>query len=197
MLPDGSRAALDAGAAIAVRFDGDQRRIELLRGDAWFDVAHDDRRPFRVAALGGITQDIGTAFEVRRGDDAVTVTVTNGTVEVRAPGSGRGLRLHTAQAARYGRKGQGAMLGSLAPDTIAAWRQGEILLDRATVRQAVERIGRYRAAPVFILGTPSPSRRISGAFRVDRPDEALDAIARMAGLSIYRLGGMIVLRPDS
>ncbi|MEH3121638.1 MAG: FecR domain-containing protein [Sphingomonas phyllosphaerae] len=194
-LADGSRAMLDAGTAITISYDGKERRIELLRGDAWFDVAHGDQRPFRVAALGGETQDVGTAFEVRREDGAVSVAVSQGAVEIRSPSDGRGLLLRTSERARYAQGAPPIRIGHAAPDTIAAWRQGEILFDRTDARAAISRIGRYRAGPVFILGALAHSRRVSGAFRVDRPDEAIDAIAGMSGLSVSRIGGIAVLRP--
>lgn len=195
-LPDGSRAMLDAGAAIAIAYSGGERRIDLLRGDAWFEVADGDTRPFRVAALGGVTQDVGTAFEVRREESAVAIGVTEGIVDVRAPtDGGRALRLHASQRARYERDGAVERLASSPPDSIAAWRQGEILFDRTGIADAVDRIRRYRRAPVYILGQPDAARRISGVFRVDQPDEAIDAIARVGGLSVRRFGGIVVLRP--
>lgn len=196
MLADGSRAMLDAGTAIGISYDQNERRIELLRGAAWFEVAHGDRRPFRVAALGGETQDVGTAFEVRREATAVSVAVTQGRVQVSAPGAANGMALNASERARYTQGASPVRMAKAAPDMIAAWRQGEILFDRADVRSAIATIGRYRSGPVFILGQPSSPRPISGAFRVDRPEEAIDAIAGMNGLSVSRLGGIAVLRPS-
>ncbi|WP_083224778.1 FecR domain-containing protein [Sphingomonas panacis] len=49
-LPDGSSVVLDAGAAIAVRYAESERKVELLRGRAWFEVKHDKNLPFRVSA---------------------------------------------------------------------------------------------------------------------------------------------------
>ena len=56
VLPDRSTAMLDSGSAIAVRYSGAERRVELLQGRAWFEVRHGDNRPFRVAAAGGVTR---------------------------------------------------------------------------------------------------------------------------------------------
>jgi transmembrane sensor len=194
-LADGSRVMLNAGAAIAVSYDDKERRIELLRGDAWFEVAHGDRRPFRVAALGGETQDVGTAFEVRHEEQAVSVGVTEGVVEVRSRSDREGQLLRASQSARYSADGPVTATGVAAVDTIAAWRQGEILFDRAAVRTAIGEIGQYRSGPIFIVGTPSSERRVSGAFRTDRVDEVIDAVAGMGGYSVARLGPIAVLRP--
>jgi transmembrane sensor len=194
-LADGSLAVLNAGAAIAVSYDDKERRIELLRGEAWFEVAHGDRRPFRVAALGGETQDVGTAFEVRHEEQTVSVGVTEGTVRVRSDSDRDGQLLRASQSARYSARGPVIGTSTAALDTIAAWRQGEILFDRAAVSTAINEIGKYRSGPVFIVGTPSSQKRVSGAFRIDRADEAIDAVAGMGGYSVVRLGPIAVLRP--
>ncbi len=196
-LPDGSRAVLNAGSAIAVSYDDDERRISLLRGDAWFEVKHGDTRPFRVAALGGISEDIGTAFEVQRRSETVTVAVTEGVVAVSVAQHEAGLMLRASQRARYDREGDLLRLSAAEPSSIAAWRQGEILLESASPDEAIAAIRPYHAGPVYILGTTPSQRRISGAFRTDRTDEALDAIARMAGLSVYRMGPIAIVRPSA
>jgi len=194
-LPDGSAAVLDAGSAIAVDFSENERMVSLLKGDAWFDVSHGDRRPFRVEALGGVTQDVGTAFEVRRESNAVLVGVTLGAVEVRSGTPVVTAALHASQRARYEAGGPVHRMDDAAPTDIAVWRNGELLLDKVSVGDAIGAVGRYRRGPVLVMGAPSRATRISAAFRTDRPDEAIDAIAQMAGFNVYRLAGIAVLRP--
>lgn len=193
-LPDGSLAVLDAQSALAVRYSGQERRVEVLRGAVWFQVAHGDARPFRAAALGGVTQDIGTAFEVRRQDDAVTVGVTQGIIDVRAATSATGLILRASQLARYGQDGAVRRLAPIPAGDIAVWRNDEILLHKASVSEALAAIRPYRRGLIFLLGDGAAGVRISAVFRTDRPDEALDAVAHLAGLSVYRLAGVTVLR---
>ncbi len=92
-LEDGSTAVLDAGTALAVEFDGQRRQ---LRGQAWFQVVH-EQRPFQVEAGGGQIRDIGTAFSVSMRDTTVVTQVSEGVVDVR-PGDGSVQRLHAGQA---------------------------------------------------------------------------------------------------
>ncbi|KAG1229530.1 hypothetical protein G6F68_019378 [Rhizopus microsporus] len=95
-LEDGSTAVLDAGTALAIEFNGQQRHLRLLRGQAWFQVAH-EARPFQVEAAGGQVHDIGTAFSVSMQDSTVTTQVSEGVVDVR-PGDGSVQRLQAGQA---------------------------------------------------------------------------------------------------
>lgn len=94
-LDDGSTAVLDAGTALALAFDGQQRRVRLLRGQAWFQVAH-EQRPFQVEAGGGQIRDIGTAFSVSMQGATITTEVSEGVVDVH-PGDGNVQRLRVGQ----------------------------------------------------------------------------------------------------
>lgn len=196
-LPDGSRVVLDTDSAIALAYDGNERRIELLRGRAWFDVKHDDTRPFRVAAQGGVTQDIGTAFAVERDDDGVDVGVSEGVVRVSAPeGRGEGVTLKAGERVRYRPGGPAEQLASTDSASIAAWRSGALLLRDMPLSRAIAEIGRYRSAPIFTLGDLDAGKPVSGVYRTDRPDDALATIAVMRQLRVRTLpGGILVVQP--
>ena len=81
-LPDGSTLFMNTDSAVTVRYSDRQRLVELHRGQALFDAAHDAAQPFRVAA--GLVQAtaIGTRFDVYRKADSTVVTVAEGKVAV-------------------------------------------------------------------------------------------------------------------
>ncbi|HDS1677643.1 TPA: FecR domain-containing protein [Stenotrophomonas maltophilia] len=186
-LPDGSRAVLDADSAIAVHFDAHARQVELLRGRAWFDVTPDAERRFSVRAGNGVVEDISTAFTVARGDGQVETQVGQGRVRVASPADGGWTYLQVGQRAVYGEHSGVARLGDVAADSVGAWRQGELLLEQASVADAVHWVGRYRAGPTFVRGDLSRLPAVSAALRIDRPEQALDALAATAGLQVTRL----------
>ncbi len=190
-LADGSAAMLDSGSAIAVDYSNEQRRVALLRGRAWFNVKHGDKRPFRVVASGGVTEDIGTAFEVSR-DDRVEVAVSEGSVRVAAGNGALATRLDAGQRARYA---DGAMerIADKRSDRIAAWRNGELLIDNAPLAQAIAEVKRYRSGPVIVLAGLDKAKPVSAVFRTDHPDDALAALAAGANLELTRLPGGAIL----
>lgn len=194
-LADGSAAVLDSGSAISVDYRNGERQVTLLRGRAWFNVAHGDARPFRVVAAGGVTEDIGTAFEVAHRDaHAVEVAVSEGAVRV-APASGQsslqlgaGERVHYADSAAR-------RIAALRPDRIAAWRNGELLIDKRPLAEAIAEVKRYRNGMVIVLADLRHAKPVSAVFRTDRPDGALAALAAGANLRLTHLpAGTIVIR---
>jgi transmembrane sensor len=198
-LPDGSRVVLDTDSAIALAYDGNERRIKLLRGRAWFDVRHDDARPFRVAAEGGVTQDVGTAFAVERDDDGVDVGVSAGVVRVTAPeGQEEATTLRVGERLHYRPGGSSERLASTDSASIAAWRSGALLLRDLPLSRAIHEIGRYRSGPIFTFGDLDAAQPVSGAFRTDQPDDALATLAAMRQLRIRALpGGILIVQPKA
>lgn len=196
-LPDGSRAMLDAGSAIAVDYDPGGRRIELLKGRAWFNVVHDNARPFRVAANGGIVEDVGTAFTVSAGGENSEAAVTSGIVQVRSDrGDGRWMRLTVGQRASWTDGAAPMRRAALPIGRIAAWRGGDVVLTQAPVRDAIQEIARYRSGPTFIFGQVDGLAPVTAILRAARADEGLDALAASASLQITRLpGGIAIVRP--
>ncbi|WP_329846712.1 FecR family protein [Stenotrophomonas sepilia] len=191
-LDDGSTAVLDAGTALAVEFDGQRRHLRLLRGQAWFQVVH-EQRPFQVEAGGGQIRDIGTAFSVSMRDITVVTQVSEGVVDVR-PGDGSVQRLHAGQARvfRDGRWLRPVQLEDL--ETMAPWRRGEVVIDDQPAAQAIADLARYRRAPVWVLGGQGADLRVSGLFHLQQPEAAIDAVAAQAGLRVQRLpGGALVV----
>ena len=87
-LPDGSIVELREGAAISVGFEAretGERRVVLHAGEAHFQVAKDESRPFVVAAGRIAVRAVGTAFSVGRSNDRIDVLVTEGVVAVAKP----------------------------------------------------------------------------------------------------------------
>ncbi|WP_267433081.1 FecR domain-containing protein [Sphingomonas sp. GM_Shp_1] len=179
-LADGSRLHLNTNSAVLVRFEADRRALQLLRGEAYFNVAHDIRRPFEVEAQGTVFRALGTAFDVRLEERAVELTVTKGVV---------GMRAATGPAAAMRRvpAGGGAVVQAhamgvttLDPGSISqrvAWRDGMIEFDGDTLEHAVAEFNRYRVRPI-IVGDPRVGRlQIGGRFRFDESRLFLDGLA--------------------
>ena len=81
-LEDGSVMQLNTGSHAKVEYSQDIRRIRLLKGEAYFEVAHDPERPFLVHAGNNVVRAVGTAFSVHIEQSDLEVLVTEGVVEL-------------------------------------------------------------------------------------------------------------------
>jgi transmembrane sensor len=82
-LPDGSHVWLNASSKLkyAAKFEGNERKV-ALEGEAYFEVAKNPSRPFKINAATSVTTVLGTAFNLRAraGEKTVSVTVAEGKV---------------------------------------------------------------------------------------------------------------------
>lgn len=83
-LKDGSVVLLNTNSQMKVEYNQNVRNIELLQGEAYFDVAKNPQHPFRVYAGAGRVEAVGTAFSVRVKENDIGVMVTDGRVKLAA-----------------------------------------------------------------------------------------------------------------
>ena len=171
-LADGSVATIDSGSDLRVALDEESRRVTLAKGQAWFQVAKDRRRPFIVDAGLAQARAVGTAFSVSRTDKGVQIAVTEGTVAAWAK-NGAGT-MTILKAGDYATFDQGALipLTGNAPQAIErslAWRVGEIALEGETLADAVARFNRYNSQQLVIADDSIAAEKLIGLFRIDNP----------------------------
>jgi transmembrane sensor len=82
VMPDGSTLWLNSSTTLNVDYSKNYRRINLIKGEAHFEVAKDATRPFEVYAGNRLVRAIGTAFTVHKVNGAIEVLVSEGTVEL-------------------------------------------------------------------------------------------------------------------
>jgi transmembrane sensor len=193
MLADGSKVEMNAESAIAIHLLPNERRITLLRGEAFFEVAADQTRPFIVEAGKGTTTALGTAFDINLTKRETTVVVTEHAVMVASENGDRAHRLHEGEQISYDPDGRLQVAEAADMDTATAWRQGRIVFDNAPLSLVVEQIDRYIPARIVIAQSDLADRRISGSLDLTHPDTALDAFANAIGIRITRLGPYLAI----
>lgn len=202
-LPDGSSVLLNTDSAITVRYAAGERHIQLLRGEALFEVKSNPEQPFRVAAGGRVTQAVGTAFIVSGYSDRITVTVTSGTVAVglpeilpvsgNAPPHAGAVEVHQGEQVTYPREQTPGSVRKVDLKQVAAWSEGKIIFEGLPFPKALEALDRYHPGRILFLGDAEKARQVSGIFKVGQIDQALDALAATQNLSVTRMSDYLVL----
>lgn len=197
-LADGSTMQLNASSAVSYQFTADKRTIVLLRGQAFFQVAKDANRPFVVEAHGARTTALGTAFDVRIGAHTTDVMVTEHTVSVTPDDpSGPEVRLTEGQQAFYGRDGRIRNVRNADASVVLAWRRGQLVVDNAPLADVITEIGRHFSGRIIMTSAELAARRVSGTFAVTDTNAALTLLQASLGLSVTKIGPLIVLRGKS
>ncbi|MGE5500652.1 MAG: FecR family protein [Ignavibacteriales bacterium] len=180
-LSDGSVVTLDTDSRVRARRVGDQRRVWLDRGQAFFKVAHDAAHPFVVAAGGRTITALGTQFNVRLDRDRVEVVLAEGRVRVEGakpfltpvaqkppaadltPGS----RLVAAPDQRW-------QIAKVNVDTATSWRRGQLVFVRRPLGEVVDEINRYSEKKIVVADASLAEAPITGGF----PEGDVEAFVR-------------------
>ena len=194
MLADGSTLHLDADSAAAVDFKPSERAVTLLSGRAFFDVARVAGQPFTVTADGLVVTVRGTAFAVSAGRETLSVAVAEGKVEVTPKaGSAERVSLRPGDRLTLSRATGTVAVTKVLPDDVAAWRDGQLVVDGLTLREVAERIGHYHRGLILIPDGGLAARRITGVFNLDNPAAALKAAARTQSAQVTALTPYLLL----
>lgn len=188
-LPDGSTLHLNGDTRLVAHFGTDERRVELMQGEAFFDVHHDLSRPFVVQGGVGQVTVTGTRFNVRRDSAALQVSVESGSVRLESgPWWRQSERRLTAgqQAVAYA----GNTLSDVTQvnvDNLTAWQRGKIIFNNVPLATVISEMNRYLTQPARLDAPELGQHRISGVFSVDDPLAMIDALPAIAPVSLGRL----------
>jgi len=183
-LVDGSMLELAADTAVRADIAEHNRTLVLERGEATFQVAHDAGRPFNVLAGSGTITAVGTAFNVRKADGFVYVTVTEGVVQVtldQAAGSvGSANAAPAEQSLKMGESIAYSSLGHFSrlrrvdvgrPET---WRYRLLEYQSSPLRDVFGDLNRY-SNKHFVLDDAMDSLAYSGTVSLDDLEDWIDA----------------------
>lgn len=196
-LPDGSRVELTTNTTVRVSAGATDRKVWLDKGEAFFRVVHDDRRPFVIHALDFKVVDLGTEFSVRRDASRIEVMVVKGSVRIDPPADvdqAKAVRLTAGEIAvadnhsiSITRRSGTEMADAL------SWRSGILIFRGTPLGEVAAQFNRYNNEKI-VIDDPDVARLTISA-RLPATD--VDAFARVAknfiGLKVEHSGDEIHL----
>jgi transmembrane sensor len=192
VLKDGSAVTLNTDSELRVQFTLARRQVELVRGEAQFQVAHDAQRPFEVTAAGRVVRAVGTAFDVRLGDgQSVEVMVTEGRVAL-VGATDQGLTDIGAAPVTTLAAGESAVANGsevsvrrIAATEVSrrlAWESGELSFQGETLLQAVAEFNRYNRTKLRVDDPLIEDLAIGGNFQALDIESFVTALDRSFGI---------------
>ena len=177
VLPDGSKAWLDASSSIRfpTAFTGNNRTVSIT-GQVYFEVVHNAAHPFKVVANGETVEDIGTHFNINAYADepSVKTTLIEGSVKVSKKDKNVVLK-----------PGQRSVISSVnnkitietADANDAAWKEGYFEFKKASIQTVMRELARWYDVDVEYEGT-TPTTMITGKWHRNlKASQALEILS--------------------
>jgi transmembrane sensor len=219
-LADGSLITLNTDTELRLHYSKTKRAIELLRGQANFDVAKDANRPFVVDAGGGEVQAVGTVFDVYKSADTVTVTLIEGKVAI-TPGypmsndvrgnsvpaakeifaaapesTGAKFILAVGEQLSYATAGAVKRVSADVP-RVTAWRTRKLDFRNTPILEAIAEANRYSREQIVLEAPALRDARISGTFEAGKNDLLAEGLQTYFRLDVVRTNDHRILLKSS
>ncbi|OYX65425.1 MAG: hypothetical protein B7Y88_08450 [Sphingomonadales bacterium 32-64-17] len=188
-LADGSLVELGGNSQIEVQMLPWRRSVELVRGEASFDVAREENRIFAVQVDDTQVEVLGTQFRIDRlASGRSLIDVTSG--KVRVGSQTRELVLTADQAAMSGP-------GELARVTLEPEQQvmsGEwFVADNTPLPDLIEKLRRFAPGKLTVASQDALEARVTGRFNVHDMNSTLYLLENIYGFRVVEVDGDIFI----
>lgn len=206
---DGSIIELNTDSQLRVAFRLRTRRVFLDRGQAYFDVAKKENRPFIVRANHTSVTVTGTRFDVDISkQDKISVSVAEGLVSVALNDQNRTRRSAPNApevAVSSGKRFEGNILDNSHElhdadiENLLAWRRNQLIFQNASLSEAIAEISRYTPMRLSITDQALADRTFSGVIQLGDPAAIILSLEAVSGAKSLRLSDTEVIfqaRPE-
>jgi len=190
-LADGSILMLNTDTEVRLHFSEAERSLELVRGQANFEVAKDPNRPFIVTAGRGQVRAVGTIFDVSKVDDKVTVTLIEGKVTITGEGAqARGktgeIILAPGEQVSYAARTGSVKRATADVPRVTAWRARKLDFNDTPILEAIAEANRYSRDQIVLDAPALKDARISGTFEAGKIELFAEGLQTYFHLSAER-----------
>ncbi|MBS1525793.1 MAG: FecR domain-containing protein [Bacteroidetes bacterium] len=193
-LADGTKVWLNAASSLTfpTAFTGSERQVELT-GEAYFEVAHNAKQPFKVKTANQVIQDIGTRFNINCYTDeaSAATTLVEGSVKI-YDAKGQTL-IRPGQQYLLKNNGVSELKSDVDLDEVTAWKNGMFQFNNADIKTIMRQIGRWYNVDIEYAG-PVPASTYHG--RISRNSNASDVlkILELSGINFTMEGRKIIVK---
>lgn len=190
-LSDGSILHLNGQSGVNILFSETSRTVELLYGEAFFEVASDSERPFQVIAQDILAQAIGTAFNIKYLDEGIETTLTEGKLKLELATqkslilrAGERVLWHDSEGTQ---RSQGHSL--YLPD----WKRGLLRLDNMPLVDVLTRLNRQYPVTLKLVNPALANKPIKGILPLNDLETTLTVLETTLAVKLIRFSDQLIL----
>jgi ferric-dicitrate binding protein FerR (iron transport regulator) len=191
-LLDGTRITLNAGSTIRFRKATDMHVREVyLEGEAYFDVSHDDTKPFVVHAQHVSTEVLGTKFNISAyaDDKEIVVSLVEGKIKVsegRTATSNGGVILQPMQQLAYHKSDGFVTIEEFGLLETIGWKDDKLVFKNVPLENILVKLERRFGVTFELTDKQHGKRKITADFETESIQTVAEVLKKLTGLN-YRM----------
>lgn len=174
-MPDGSKIWLNAHALLAYASNYNDTARELwLKGEAYFEVAKDDERPFSVHVGELVTTALGTSFNIatnNKADGSIAVSLVTGKVAVST--AGFAYVLTPGQMLLYKKGTPPVPVARFNVPEVLDWKNGKLIFENTTLEDAFAKLQSRYDCKIVLENKQLARKKVTGSFNANRSLEQI------------------------
>lgn len=192
-LPDGSRVSLNKESAIEYDYSKSDNRTIKLKGEAFFEVVHDENKPFIVEVDNLKITDIGTSFLVSENTTLkeINVSVEDGIVQLE--NSNTTMKLFAGEKAIYHAETGKIDKLKISQKVRPNYASKVLKFNRTPLIEVIENINSTYGTQILISSKQIQNCEITASFIDENPDIILQVICETLHLDMKKNNTQIIL----
>ncbi|HWZ02999.1 MAG TPA: FecR domain-containing protein [Mucilaginibacter sp.] len=189
ILPDGSKVWVNSASSLRypTAFTGNERKVELT-GEAYFEVAHNAAKPFRVVSKSQTVEVLGTHFNINSYDDepAIKTTLLEGKVKVTATSNNAVKFLQPGEQAALNTSS--FIINPVDTEEAVAWKNGQFMFNNDNITYIMRTISRWYNVEIDYSGPVPGNGFYGGVSRFKNVSEVLNTL-QLTGKVHFKIEG--------
>jgi transmembrane sensor len=187
-LPDASTVVLNKKSSITFEYSPREKTRKVkLKGEGFFEVKHEEEKPFVIEAEETLVRDLGTAFNVKSypDKDTIEVVVQTGVVQfytLKDPG----MTINAGETGYYSKRGKVFTRLAKADTNVLAYKTRVFSFHSTDLRSVVEQINEVYDSKIRLANDEIAGCQLTVTFRNDELDTMVEIISETLGLSVER-----------
>jgi transmembrane sensor len=195
-LPDGSKVVMNKNSEITYVVNKENIREVKLKGEAFFEVVHNEEAPFEIVIEDIIIKDIGTAFNVKAlpGSNTVEVLVESGEVQF-FTSSNKGVSLVKGEKALYDKTTK--QFTKSIPDPVEntiSYKSKIFHFTESSLREVLNQVNDVYGSNIHLDNEKLGNCRLSVVFNNEDVDVLVSIIAETLDLEVERSRDTVILK---
>jgi transmembrane sensor len=198
VLPDNSIVYLNAGSQLKYTVAGVKRKREVfLEGEAWFDVAKNEKKPFVVHTPFYDVKVLGTQFNVKayKTDTEIVTTLEEGSVQIASSENfkmAENKTLHPGEQLVYNRQNKTINVKDVETRMFTAWKDNKLIFINMNLKELIVLLERKYGVEIEITDNMILNYHYDGTIKDETILEVLDLLKETLPIK-YKIEGQTIL----
>jgi len=165
-LADGTRIWINSETRLTIpSVFAANERIVKLNGEAFFEVAKDKKRPFRVEVNGQQIEVLGTSFNVRAYDNSNKIETTLETGQIQLYTGGQTTLLKPGEQSLFNKSEKQLVISKVNPETFSSWKDGRYEFQNEDLLEVFKVVERWYDVEIKIEESYFQGMHFSGVIK--------------------------------